>query len=296
MHQSGEFAALLTAVFWTVTALAFESATKRVGTYAVNIIRLCIAFVLLSLLNQVLRGHSLPSDATSFSWFWLSISGLIGFVLGDLFLFGSYPLIGSRLAMLVMTLVPPMTTVIGKLMLHEDIHLKGIIGMLLVLTGIIIAIISRENGKTTFKSGISVKGLVFAFLGAVGQAFGLVTSKYGMGEYNAFASTQIRTIAGIIGFVVLITIMRKWNSVFLAFNDKNAIKGISLGAFFGPFLGVSFSLIAIKYTETGIASTIMAIVPVLIIAPSILINKQKVSLREIIGAVVSVCGVALLFL
>jgi drug/metabolite transporter (DMT)-like permease len=69
-----------------------------------------------------------------------------------------------------------------------------------------------------------------------------------------------------------------------------------LGAFFGPFLGVSFSLIAIKYTEAGIASTIMALVPVFIIIPAVVIYKQKVTLPEILGAIVSVGGVALFFL
>jgi drug/metabolite transporter (DMT)-like permease len=70
----------------------------------------------------------------------------------------------------------------------------------------------------------------------------------------------------------------------------------SLGAFFGPFLGVSFSLVAVKYTEAGIASTIMALVPVFIIVPAVLFFKEKVTLPEMLGAIVSVAGVALFFL
>jgi drug/metabolite transporter (DMT)-like permease len=71
---------------------------------------------------------------------------------------------------------------------------------------------------------------------------------------------------------------------------------LSLGAFFGPFLGVSFSLIAVKYTSTGIASTIMALVPVFIIVPSVLLNNEKVAISEILGAMVSVGGVGLFFI
>jgi drug/metabolite transporter (DMT)-like permease len=71
---------------------------------------------------------------------------------------------------------------------------------------------------------------------------------------------------------------------------------MSLGSLFGPFLGVSFSLLAVKHTATGIAATIMAIVPVLIIAPSVALFKEKVTLREIVGALVAVAGVAVLFL
>ena len=72
--------------------------------------------------------------------------------------------------------------------------------------------------------------------------------------------------------------------------------GIIIGSFFGPFLGVSFSLLSVKYTETGIASTIMSLVPILIIPPVYFIYKQKVTIIEIFGAIVSVVGVSLFFI
>jgi drug/metabolite transporter (DMT)-like permease len=71
---------------------------------------------------------------------------------------------------------------------------------------------------------------------------------------------------------------------------------LSLGAFFGPFLGVSFSLLAVQYANMGVAATLMAIVPILIIPPSMLINKERVTAKEIIGAIVAVTGVAMLFM
>lgn len=66
--------------------------------------------------------------------------------------------------------------------------------------------------------------------------------------------------------------------------------------FFGPFLGVSFSLIAVKYTAAGVAATLMSIVPVLIIAPSVIFFREKVTFKEIAGAIIAVGGVALFFL
>jgi drug/metabolite transporter (DMT)-like permease len=74
------------------------------------------------------------------------------------------------------------------------------------------------------------------------------------------------------------------------------MKRITLGAFFGPFLGVSMSLLAVQHTRAGIASTIMAIVPILIIPPAVLIFKEKVTLKEFIGAVIAVGGVAIYFI
>ncbi len=294
-HQ-GEFAALLVAVFWTITALSFESASLKVGSIPVNIIRLVLGLFFLVALTAVIRGNPLPTDASGFNWFWLSISGLIGFVLGDLFLFKSYIIVGSWFSMLIMTLAPPTAALFGWILLGETLSLISLMGMGLTLTGIAITIFSRGEGKLRLILNKPLKGILYALLGAVGQGLGIVFSKYGMGSYDAFASTQIRIIAGIAGFIVIISISRKWKPVSYALKNKRAMWSITSGSFFGPFLGVSFSLIAIAHTATGIASTIMAIVPILIIPPSIVLFKHKISGKEIIGAILSVCGVMLFFL
>ncbi len=290
----GEIAALLTAVFWTVTALAFEGATRRVGPFAVNFIRLFFAIVFLSLLSWFTRGMLFPADASLHNWIWLGLSGIVGFIIGDYFLFSSYPIIGSRMAMLIMTLAPPLAALLGWLVLGETLNLKSIFGMGLVLTGIAIAIWSKPDGER-IRLKFPLKGLLFAFIGALGQGGGIVLSKYGMGSYNAFASTQIRALVAIAGFTVIITFLGRWDKVRKTFGNKPAFRRILLGSFFGPFLGVSFSLLAVQHTEVGIASTLMATVPVLIIVPSVLLLKQKVTLPEVGGAVLSVIGVSLFF-
>ena len=295
-NHPGEFFALLTAIVWTVTALAFESASLKVGSLSVNIIRLILGFFFLSIFSVFYRGHFLPLDASAHNWLWLSISGLIGFVLGDLMLFKSYTIIGSRFAMLIMALVPPMAAIFGWVLLSEKLSITSIVGMVITVVGISMAILSRKGSNRKLSLKLAPKGVLFAFGGAVGQALGLVLSKVGMKDYNPFASTQIRIIAGIIGFSVLITFMKRWRKVIQATRHWPAMKGIATGAFFGPFLGVSFSLVSIMYTKAGIASTIMAIVPVLIIPPAIIIFKQKVTWIEVFGAVISIIGVSLFFI
>lgn len=138
--------------------------------------------------------------------------------------------------------------------------------------------------------------MLFAFGGALGQALGIVFSKYGMQQYSPFAATQIRIIAGIIGFIVLVTLLHKWVFVRSALMDIKAMVPLTIGSFFGPFLGVSFSLLAIQHTSAGIASTIMALVPIFIIPPSVLLFKHKITIREVIGTLISLFGVSLFFL
>jgi drug/metabolite transporter (DMT)-like permease len=292
----GEFSALLVAVFWTVTALAFERASLRIGSLSLNVIRLFIGLFFLSIYVWIRTGMPFPGGASQFNWIWLTVSGLVGFVFGDLFLFKSYTLIGSRFAMLIMTLAPPITALAGWIALGERLTPLNIFGMFLTIMGISMAIFVRKAGKMGLSMSLSIKGLLFAFLGAAGQGVGLVISKYGMQDYDPFAATQIRLIAAIVGFAILTTYLGRWKNVISATRNKRGMSATALGSFFGPFLGVSFSLLAIKYTETGIAATIMSIVPILIIPPVVLLYKEKVKPLEIVGSVISITGVALLFL
>jgi drug/metabolite transporter (DMT)-like permease len=292
----GEFAALLVAFFWSISALSFESASKKVGSLTVNIIRLVVGFIFLSLLNLFVRGLVLPTDASVYNWIWLSVSGLIGFVIGDFFLFKSFTIIGSWFAMLIMTLAPPMAAFFGLILMDERLDIKSIAGIIITMGGIVLAMFRRDAVNRKMTVSKPIVGILFAFGGATGQALGIVFSKYGMQHYNAFAATQIRIITGIIGFVLVVTVGGKWSAVRSAMVNTKAMIPITIGSFFGPFLGVSFSLLAIQYTNTGIASTIMALVPIFIIPPSILIFKHKVSTREMLGTLISLSGVALFFL
>ena len=302
MKHPGELAALLTAVFWTITALAFEAASRKIGSMVVNILRLIVGFLFLTTFVYYYRGTLLPLDATPHAWAYLTLSGLVGFVIGDLCLFQAFVVVGARISMLLMALAPPMTALIGWMMLGEVLSWKSWIGMVLTISGIALVVLKRNTspesngGFRKVKFNYPLWGIFLGLGGAAGQATGLVLSKVGMEGYDSFASTQIRVIAGIAGFAFLFTVMGFWKHAFRALKMRKPMLQLSLGAFFGPFLGVSFSLISIRYADTGIASTIMAIVPVLIIPPSMILYKEKVTFKEVIGAVLAVSGVAMFFL
>lgn len=295
-NHTGEFAALLTAVFWTITSLSFESASHRIGSLSVNILRLIIGFAFLSVYNLFHRGIAFPTDAGTHNWIWLTLSGFVGFVFGDLFLFKSYTIIGSRFSMLIMTLVPPITAFFSFFMLGERLTLFNYLGMSLTFAGIALAVLNRDGENDRLSLKLSPRGVLYALGGALGQALGLVLSKVGLQDYDPFAATQIRIIAGIAGFSVLIAFLGRWRNVVKATADRSGMLFTVLGSFFGPFLGVSLSLISVKYTEAGIAATIMALVPVFIILPAVVLYKQKVTWAEIAGAFLSVGGVALFFI
>ncbi|MBN1971721.1 MAG: DMT family transporter [Candidatus Delongbacteria bacterium] len=296
-NNYGESIALMTALCWSFTALFFESAGKRIGSLSLNLIRLLIAFIYLSIYTYFTRGLFFPVDAGIHQWGWLLFSGFIGFYLGDLFLFKGFITIGARISMLIYSLVPPMTAIIGWLILGETLTGIDLLGMAITLLGVSLVILQKgDESNKKLKLSRPLSGILFAFGGAVGQAFGLIISKFGMENYNAFAATQIRTIAGIVPFFLTILILGRIPKLKAAFINKEAMGRIFFGAFFGPFLGVSLSLIAIQHIATGVASTVMSIVPVLLIPLTIIFFKEKIKLIEVIGALIAVSGVAILFL
>jgi len=287
----GEFAALGVSVCWTMSALFFEKAGYKIGSLSVNFIRLLLAIVFLGITSFISRGLFFPVDATGYQWFWLGLSGFVGFFLGDMLLFKSYMVIGSRTATLIMSLSPMLTAVIGWFFLDEILSTKNILAMTISIGGIIIAISNRK-----MKLSYPAKGILLAFGGAMGQAVGLILSKKGMGHYDPVAATQIRAIFGLFSFAILITAIGRWSKIGRDMKHTDAMKSVTVGAIFGPFVGVALGLFAIQQTKTGIASSLMALVPIFIILPSSIMFKEKIKPQQIIGAVVSIGGAVLFFL
>ena len=113
-----------------------------------------------------------------------------------------------------------------------------------------------------------------------------------------FASTMIRATMGLTGFMALLLLLEKDGLAKLrhAVRDRKAMWCAFGATLFGPFVGTSMSLLATMYTSTGIAQTLFALTPILIIAPAAWLFHQRVTPREIIGAIISVAGVSLFFI
>ncbi|MCH4891109.1 DMT family transporter [Acidaminobacter sp. JC074] len=295
MNLTGEFAALATAFCWSITATSFEVAGKKVGSQPLNLIRLLIGSIFLMIFTYLTRGLAFPLDASFETWKWLFLSGLVGLVIGDLLLFEAFVRIGARISMLIYASVPPMSGILAYFLLGESMRPTQILGMFVTLTGIAIVILTKDSGNKV-KLSHPIAGILLAFGGAFGQALGYIIGKFGLENYDAFAATQIRLVAGIIGFTILFSIRGTWKSFFAAFKEKTAMGFITLGSFFGPFLGISLSLLAIQHTNPGVASTLTSITPVLLIPVAIFVRKEHVSLKETLGAFIAIAGVAIIFL
>ena len=310
MNHTGEIIAILSAVSCTATALYASEASSRLGTMTVNVLRLAMATLFLSAVLWITTGFPYPASADGKVWFYLALSALVGYVFGDWCLFNSYLVIGPKIGQLFMTLAPPISAVTGWLLLGEQMSWKAWLAMAVTISGIAISIMSREEGSH-IRLSIPLKGILLGIGAGMGQGIRLVLSKIGMEHYSAvlpadapdavrtmipFASTMTRALIGCLGFLAIMAIQKDLVKLNEAAGDRKGLKYAALTTLFGPVIGVSLSLMSVQYTETGIASTLMSLTPVLIIVPYALIYRQKISLKEIVGVTVSMIGTALFFL
>ncbi len=310
MAHLGEIISLIVAFCWTATALFADEASHRIGTMSVNVIRLLLASVFLALILWVSTGAPYPVYADGKAWLWLALSALVGYLFGDWCLFNCYLVIGSRFGQLFMTLAPVMAALSAWAMLGETLSWKAILAMAVTLGGIAISILSRGEDHH-IHSTLPLRGILLGIGAGTGQGVGLVLSKIGMQHYAAaipadapeaigkmlpFASTMIRCLVGGSSFLLLMALTRQTGRLKAAFREKKGLRYSVLTCLFGPVFGVSLSLMAVRYASAGIASTLMALTPVLIILPYALIHRQRVRVRELIGVTVSMAGVALFFL
>lgn len=295
MPYVGELAALITALLWSGTAIVFTEATKRVGSYVVNITRLMLATIYLIITIIIFDLNF------RISWeqiYLLGLSGIVGLVFGDGFLFKAFQYIGARLSMLVMSLGPPIAAVLAYIFLGEVLSYWGILGVIVTITGIALVILKRSEQPSADKKRNNM-GYFFAFLGALGQAGNLIYAKeaFMLGEMNSFVATFYRMVPSI-PFMYLLGVFarRKRNRISILKDKKDALTFIIIGSFIGPFLGITFSLIAVANTYVGIASTLMSTVPILMLPLIKYYYKEKLSLLSILGALIAVIGIAILFL
>ena len=305
MTYIGELISIGVAFSWTATALLSEFGSKRLGNLTLNVLRMALALLFSVVLFLVVTDSPLPAGASWEASGWMLLSGLVGYVIGDFCLFQCYIIIGSRFGQLFMTMAPLAAALMAWVTLGQQMTLMSIVAMLVTLFGISISVLGRgEHHKVSLK--LPLNGVLFAVGAAVCQGVGLVLSKIGMDHYEVtadmpswlvpFSANFYRCVAGIIGFSLLMYVRQGMAPLREALHDRKGLTVATATTIFGPFVGVGFSLMAVQYTGAGIASTLMATTPIIIILPSYWLFKEQITWRAVVGAVVSVVGVSLFFL
>ena len=302
MSYLGETAAIMVSLLWTAGALFFTSAGKRIGSFSVNLYRIIISAFFLCITHQIFFGIPFPLASLE-QWIWLGLSGVIAMGIGDYCLFSSFVIIGPRLTVLILAMSPIFASLGALVLLGEILYPIALLGIAVTLIGIVIVLRDKKDDKEqgNISKNLKWKGVFLSLIASIGQGIGIVLAKKGMNiNPNQLIDPLSATFIRIIMAGVFVWIMALGTGKLSELNNglRNKI-GMELtlgGAFFGAFLGITLSMIAVKHAETGVAQTLMSLRPIIILPVIHILYKNPISAREIIGAAITVCGVAILFL
>jgi drug/metabolite transporter (DMT)-like permease len=296
----GELAALGAATMWSISSIFFTISGRRMGSVVVNRVRLALAVLFVGTMHTLLLGTPFPAGADPYRFAWLAVSGVIGLVIGDSMLFQAYVLVGPRLGVLMLSLAPIFSALLAWALLGETLSALEMGAIALALGGM--AWVVMERGRDGAGRQISredyVRGLLFGAGAALCQAGGLVTAKRGLvGDFPALSGVMIRMTVAMAVMWLLAAFRREIARTIRApLDDRIAGRAVVIAALIGPFAGVWLSLIAVQSARVGVASTLMAMTPVVSLPLVHFLYHERVSSRAVAGTLVAMAGVAAMFL
>lgn len=302
MEIFGYLASVGTSLFFSLSSIAFTQAGRKVGSPTVNRVRLLMALGFVLLLHTILYGQPFPFDAAPERFLFMGISGFIGFVLGDAFLFQAYVMVGPRLALLVMSLAPVLTVLLAWIFLSEKLVPRDLIGIGIVLIGIMLVVSDRRGGNQPSLAQPGTRlywiGIGCAVGGAVGQSVGLIFSKIGLaGDFPAISGNVIRlTSATIAMWLITLLMGQAVGTIRRVRENPSSLRLLALGALMGPVLAVSLGLYSVQHIPAGIASTLQSLMPIFMIPISFFFFNETPTRRGVLGTIIALLGSAVLFL
>ena len=290
----GELASLGCALCWACASILFTRASVDVSALAMNAIKCVVAFALMVATFAVLTGTLWPTQIASGPLLALVASGFLGLSLADTLLFRSLAILGPRRMLLLLSTSAPMTAILAVPVLGEaPTPLTGF-AILVTSAGVAWVISERSAGGAPTK-GVAA-GVVLGLLAALGQAAANVLTKLGSPGLPPLDISVVRMAAGVAGLVVHVLLAGKLGDVTRAFRTPTVAATLVAASFLGTYLGIWLGVTGVRYTNTGVATTLACTSPIFVLPLSAFFLGERISPRAVGGACVAVCGIALLFL
>lgn len=295
----GGGAALVAAFLWAVATIIFSKLGEDIPPAELNLVK-CSFAVLFMIITSLVLGETLPR-AGVMPYLLLALSGIIGIGLGDTAYFESLNFLGSKLALLMVVLAPPMAGIISWAFLGEVLKPVSWLGIFITLIGVA-WVIWEEQQDGKHSSQHLWRGIGFGLIACLTQAVGAVFSRYALTEstISALQTAIIRLLAGILSLILLVAFSRKTALKWLRQPSQGArspaklLGMIVLVGFLGTYTAIWLQQISLQYAPVGIAQTLLSTSPIFIL-PIAAIRGEKVTWKSVAGVVIALAGVVVLF-
>ncbi|HEY9768394.1 MAG TPA: DMT family transporter [Coleofasciculaceae cyanobacterium] len=288
----GEIAALSAALLWALSSVVYSRLGLKIPPLQLNLYKGIVAIALLSITLSIQGATFIDLSLSTIAL--LFFSGIIGIGLGDTAYFAALNSLGARRTLLLETSSPPIGALLALIFIGEQLTYSTWCGILLTIVGIA-WVVSERNPVA--KIGVSRQGIVWGILAAIAQAIGAVISRYALlqSDISPLESSLIRLVGGTVIVIGLLFVpIAKQSEIKWQLSGRNLMV-IAIAAMASTYLGIWLQQISLKFAPTGIAQTFLATSP-LFILPIVALQGEKISLRAILGVVISLSGIALMFI
>ncbi|HWY99253.1 MAG TPA: DMT family transporter [Bacteroidia bacterium] len=304
--QLGYLTAFLAMFVNSLSNFPFTDAARKWGSVALNHYRLVIAFIVLTVLCMIMDKLSIKdlfAGPSLNQYIYIGLSGILGLAVGDYFGFHAMSILGARISSIFNTIAPGATLLFGFLLLNEDINLIGIIGIAVSIGGMIWFLTSgkSKNDKShLLKHGSVRKGIFFGILAGLCQGFHIVIAKKGFADASYAITplhiTWIRVFAAMVAYY-LFTFSRgrlKQDVIVVVREGKDIITKVTLATIWGLVLSIILVMWSMTLCKVAVVQTIISLVPIVVVPMAYVFYKEKMTVKSIIAATVSVAGVFVL--
>lgn len=295
----GELASIGSAAAWAIASILFARLSGRFDPLVVNAGK-CILGLACFGIVVLFRGTWVEILSLSASTVWiLALSAVIGLALGDTAFFRSLALLGARRALLMTSLVPPLTALLGVVFLHEPLTLGLCLGMACTIGGVSWVISERTAERDDSGAGLSLSalraGVFWGVLAQLAQAIGAIMTKLSADGVSALAVSVVRLSFGVLALIVLIVVTGRTRKMASLWTERDARARLLVATFLGTFVGIWLMTIGFLRAPVGVAATLQSLSPIFVLPMAALLLKERISPRAIAGAMVAIAGIALLF-
>jgi len=303
-HYTGEISALLTAFLWSLSALAWSHAGKRVGSSAVTAIRVILAAVMMAAIHLAMFGSLYPHGGATQKELWLLVvSGVLGVGIGDMLLFNSLKLVGPRIGMLLASATPGLTAVLAWVLPpNENLGTVAFLGIAMTMFGVGWVALEEPGPKSwEVPKGELRRGMTMGGLAVIFFSFSFLLARTGMGSGRANACDPmsgafIRVVSGTVFTWCALPFIGRFRKTVHAFKDYHSMRIITMGTIVGPVIGIYLMMVAMYKADAGVATALINTGPLFMLPLVFMSHGEKPSWRSFIGTAIAVAGVALLVL
>lgn len=299
MNLVGQAAALLASICFAIGPTFNTLATRGASVATVNRARLVFTFLLLIIPHWLFVGSPFPTSIELDNLLWLSLSGLFALVLGDTLLFAAFNRLGTRLSMLIITLIPIFSSILAWIILDQKLSLTQTAGILITLAGIAWVVSERKNGQvSTLGRSAYTQGILLAIGSSLLHAFGNVTARLGLsGDISPVSGHLFRVAIAMIILLILMLLKGESRRTIQELKASPVtIRYIFIGSIFGPMLGSGLLMFALDNTSVAIASLLNSLSPVWLLPVGRYFFKENVGVRAVAGSLAAVVGVVVLLM